>query len=146
MHYLSYLDQAYPPGIMAVYSSELTRKGIWEAMNQRRTYATTGARMLVDFRLNGHPMGSNVPINDNRSKIQLTGEFHGTGSLDKITIIKYDGEQYSQLYEYSPYENILDYNFSVEDTSATTGGFYYLRIRQKDGTTAWTSPIWLESE
>jgi hypothetical protein len=36
-------------GLTAVYASELTRPAIWEALKSRRTYGTTGARIVVDF-------------------------------------------------------------------------------------------------
>ena len=42
--------------LVAVYAPELTRKGIFQGMYHRRTYATTGTRIILDFELNGAPM------------------------------------------------------------------------------------------
>ena len=39
-------------------ASENTREGIWDAFQHRRTYATTGTRILLDFSSDGHPMGT----------------------------------------------------------------------------------------
>jgi hypothetical protein len=44
--------------LTAVSARELTREAIWEALKARRCYATTGERMLLDVRADGHPMGS----------------------------------------------------------------------------------------
>jgi len=45
-------------GITAVYATDLTREGIWEALRARRTYATTGERILLSVTVDGQPMGS----------------------------------------------------------------------------------------
>ena len=36
-------------GVMAVYAPELTREAVFDAIRQRRTYGTTGCRLLLDF-------------------------------------------------------------------------------------------------
>src|SRR5207247_269967 len=47
-------------GLTAVWAPELTREALFEALHARRTYATTTARILVDFRVNDAPMGSEI--------------------------------------------------------------------------------------
>ena len=49
---------AYGEGLLAVHSEGLDRRSIIEAINNRRTYALTGDRILVDFSVNDQPMGS----------------------------------------------------------------------------------------
>jgi len=51
----------YGRGKAAVWASELTRHGLWEAMTNRRTYALTGDRIAVQLSVNGYPMGSIAP-------------------------------------------------------------------------------------
>jgi hypothetical protein len=41
--------QLVASGLQAVYSRENTREGIWDAMQRKETYATTGTRMMVRF-------------------------------------------------------------------------------------------------
>src|SRR5262249_8518337 len=43
-------------GLTGVWASSLTRRAIFEAIRARRTYALTGARMVVSFSVNGTPM------------------------------------------------------------------------------------------
>lgn len=45
-------------GLTAVYADELTREGIWKAIKERRCYASTSSRMILEFSCSGHDMGS----------------------------------------------------------------------------------------
>ena len=45
-------------GLTAIYAEDLTRESVWEALQNRRCYATTGERIRVWFEADGHPMGS----------------------------------------------------------------------------------------
>ncbi len=144
MHYLSYLNQAYPPGIMAVFADTLTRKSLWNGICQRRTFATTGSRILLDFHINKYPMGSIIVADENTS-IHLQGKISGTDILENVTIVKYDGHQFSDWFV-EHIDQHLDYSFALSDSDWHAGSIYYLRIRQKNGQMAWSSPIWIVNE
>jgi len=45
-------------GRAAVWAPALTREAVWEAILARRTYAVTGDRIVLDFRMAGQPMGA----------------------------------------------------------------------------------------
>jgi len=47
-------------GLTAVLAPELSREAVFDAIAARRTYATTGERILLDFALNGSSMGESV--------------------------------------------------------------------------------------
>ena len=49
-----------PAGITGVWANKLDRASILDALRKRRCFATTGVRMLVDFRVNGQSVGSTV--------------------------------------------------------------------------------------
>lgn len=53
-------DSGYKQGLMCVEADELSRQAIFDAMYNRRVVATTGARMLLTYRLNGNRMGSEL--------------------------------------------------------------------------------------
>lgn len=76
---------SYKMGLVAVYAEELTRESLWNALRARRTYAVTGDRILLDFRINGHLMGEICPFSQERS---LSVWVEGLDALDKIEIIK----------------------------------------------------------
>lgn len=75
---------SYGHGRLAVWASELTRAGIWEAIKNRRTYALTGDRIQLDFSLNGAPLGSIVPFARERM-IEL--DIRGGDALDYIEVL-----------------------------------------------------------
>ena len=51
----------YWEGLAAVWAKELTRRSLFEALQARRTYALTRARIVLRMTVNGAPMGSELP-------------------------------------------------------------------------------------
>ena len=45
-------------GLTCILAEELTRAGLFEALQARRCYGTTGQRILLDVTADGHPMGA----------------------------------------------------------------------------------------
>ena len=143
----------YKAGLMAVRAADRTREAIWDAMWSRHTYATTGPRILVDFVLNGHPMGSELFLSDHPElttarKIAIT--VHGTDAVQRVEIVRNNREVY--VHE----TTAPDVTFEWEDTDTldavhippgkfwpTPFTFYYVRVTQRDDEMAWTSPVWI---
>lgn len=57
-------DWAFPikGGMMAVQADGLSRESLWEAFQERRCYATTGARIHLDVSVDGARMGTEVSV------------------------------------------------------------------------------------
>ncbi|MEM7799302.1 MAG: DUF3604 domain-containing protein [Chloroflexota bacterium] len=73
-------------GLTCVLSEGLTRDQIFNALKNRTCYATTGERMLLDFELNGRPMGS---IIDQRPEtIEIAGRVMGAGPLESLQLFQ----------------------------------------------------------
>lgn len=75
----------YREGLAAVYAKELTREAIFDALRNRRTYAVSGDRIRLDFRLNGHRMGRELPYTRRR---ELRVEVTGWDQVDRVEILK----------------------------------------------------------
>jgi hypothetical protein len=129
-------------GLTVVLAKDLTRKGVFDALHQRRCYATTGARIWLDLTVDGHPMGSEL-VRRPGAKLVIAGAVAGTGPLESAEIVIFDGGQYSTLAAAE-----LDGTTTSVTLSATkqlvVSTFVYLRIRQRDGEMAWSSPIWID--
>ncbi len=76
---------AYREGLAAVLAPELTRTAIFDALRDRRTYAVSGDRIELDFRLNGYLMGRELPYTRNR---QLAVHVNGWDQVNCVEILK----------------------------------------------------------
>lgn len=69
-------------GIVAAFVPALKREYVWDAIYDRLTYGTTGARILVSLKINSAPMGSEVKaIGD--APVTIEGSVLGT---DTVTV------------------------------------------------------------
>lgn len=75
----------YGYGRAGVWAEALTRDAIWEALQQRRTYALSGDKIELDFTINGHPLGSRLPYTAQR---HIAVNVKGGYALDRIEILK----------------------------------------------------------
>ena len=124
-------------GISASLAPSLTRNNIFQSLKTRHNYATTGARILIDYRLDDHLMGDYFAWDSAAAFPTLSATIHGTDTISRIDIVKNN----NNIVSYTP--NSLDYSFSYIDSAATFNSYYYLRIFQTNTDMAWTSPIWL---
>ncbi len=137
----------YPGGLTAILADELTRESLWKALMARRTYATTGARIFMDFTVNSQPMGSEIKVKRGES-INLHAKAAGTVSTFLTQIIR-NGEFWKgfdvQTYPYPPEpgrDGIVERDFTDENLEESA--WYYLRVTQTDGHMAWSSPVWVD--
>jgi len=72
-------------GLAAVIAPEKTTDAIFDAMKNRQTYATTGDRIILQFELNGVPMGQRTRFARERA---MSGRVIGTAPIDSIAIVK----------------------------------------------------------
>ncbi len=72
-------------GRLAVWSSELTRHGVWDAITSRRTYALTGDRIVVETAVNDAVMGSVVPASPAR---RVRVHAAGLDELDYVELVR----------------------------------------------------------
>ena len=134
------------PGMTAVFASANTREAIWDALWNRRCYGTTGVRIIIEFTLNGHPMGSELGPASNR---ELKAVVHGTDIIERVEIVRNNKEVYTREggldveFEWTDSDPLEEVNLPPALHSPKPFTFYYLRVTQADGNMAWSSPIWL---
>ncbi len=122
--------------LLAVYADSLDRDALWEAFRLRRVYASTGARALLDFKVNGALMGAEIEA-DQPVHIEVSVE--GTAAIERITLVRGD----RQLKTWAPACESV--NLHLDDTPPKGTTWYYVRIEQVDGETLWSSPVWVQS-
>ncbi len=147
------LDQKqYSPGLTAVFAKDHTRSSLFEALQARRCYATTGPRMVIDFSIAQEMMGSEL---DNRKKPGLDfnrhiqGHIIASSDIREVQILR-NGKL---LKSFLPGK--VDFHFTYDDQSPLEEiliqgkreipfVYYYLRIIQEDENLGWSSPIWID--
>jgi len=122
--------------LMAVYADELDREGVFQGIYHRRTYATTGERIVLGFWVNGEPMGGVIEAGaDPTIRVSATG----TAELQAVRIVK-NGRI---LHTVAPNSDTAELEF-IDRTGAAPGDHYYLDLVQTDGEKAIASPIWVD--
>ena len=157
-------------GLAAVRAPELTRAAVFDALRARRTYATTGQRILLDFRVNDAPMGSEItlatPLPEPcagtspecgaraAATAALAPRFdvtaHGTDVIESVEILRYsepDGG-FRVIHDLRP--AALDFTWSGRDGGFRDDAIYYLRLHQRGRVRgrpvmAWSSPVWVNA-
>ena len=76
---------SYGYGRVGVWAEELSREAIWNAIQARRSYALSGDKIELDFRINDHPMGSHLAHTDER-RISLA--IKGGYALERVEVLK----------------------------------------------------------
>ncbi|MEO8054724.1 MAG: CehA/McbA family metallohydrolase [Acidobacteriota bacterium] len=150
-------------GVTAVLAERLDRASIFDAIRNRRNYATTGARIVLEFTADGAPMGS---ILSAKGPMTLAVRVEGTAPIDRVEIVRNlrdtfaavrmrqtPGEAAAEYVLYDPKdpqgvnwlktEDARRVSFAVQDSPDAAGETsWYVRVTQADGEQAWSSPVW----
>lgn len=124
----------YRCGMTAAVMPALDRRALVDALRQRRTYATTGTRILLDFYVSDIPMGA---VSQAAEAI-CQATVHGEDEIARLEIVK-DG---NVVHVQEP--NALDATLEWPDPEPLSGEhYYYVHVTQRNAQQAWSSPIWL---
>lgn len=126
-------------GRAAVLVKEFARDAVFEALHDRRCYATTGTPIGLDFRVNGEPMGSELAaMTKRRPELHIACE--GTNGIDHIRVMKN-----GRVVHTEPVYGAFRHALAWEDTAyrAAEAASYYVRVVQVDRESAWSSPVWV---
>lgn len=143
----------YSPGLTAIVAIEQTRDTLMQALYNRSCYATTGARIVLGFYIAGATMGSELTTKNKPGLAfnrHMTGFICGTAPLKEVQLIR-NGQVFHTFYP-----NDWHFEFAHDDSEELPKialnspderppfAYYYLRVIQKDGHMAFSSPIWVD--
>lgn len=129
-------------GLMAVRSVELSREAVWEAWYDRRAYGTTGPRILLDVSLAGAPMGSEVRAEEADPR-EFVIRVYGKLGIERVELIREDPVNPIDRTVFDPPIWNPGTLTLVDLAPPDRETFYYVRVFQKDGHMAWSSPFWV---
>ena len=135
-------------GLAAILADRLDRDAIYQALRQRRVYATSGPRILLRVALGGYRMGSDVPVaelgegeGDDLAARLLVVRAIAPDSLRQIDVIR-SGEVVDAV----ACEGELECSFGASFQELTVGEYLYVRVVQENGGLAWSSPFYIVAE
>ena len=113
-------------------------------VHARRTWATSGQRILLDFTVDGAPMGQEVVL-DGPADLAVT--VHGTSPVRWVDVLRWcpGDERFQTVHTFEP--GTLDVSWEGQDTPPASRAIYYVRLRQEGdvrgrAAMAWSSPVW----
>jgi hypothetical protein len=125
----------YPSmGIAGIWAKVLTRRGIWEALTAKRLYGTSGARIILEFEVDGHRMGESFRLLGEREGTIRVSAL-GTDAIDLVEIL----ENAVVIRREEPGSAKVEF---LHRHSLKPGAYYRVRLVQRDGEMAWSSPVW----
>ncbi len=117
------------------YVKTFDRKGVFDAMDARRTIAATD-KIFMEFSCNGRPLGESLTTSTPPTfKLAVAG----TAPLSRVTLVR--NEKDYQTWEPDSAHFAVEY---TDKTPLAGENRYYLRVEQNDGNMGWTSPVWCE--
>ena len=130
-------EQPYGLGLVAIQAQALTREDVFEALYNRRVYATTGARILLDVTINEHPMGSELIC---QGPPALSIETECSSDIAVVQILR-DGRVVHEQYPSSAYifdEEIyikthVDVAKALTEGKITSGHAHYISSGAHEG-------------
>jgi len=137
-------------GSMCVLAKGKTRPAIYDALWHRRVVATSGPRVLLQFDVDGHRIGSEVkasahPELARRRTVHVA--FHGTAPVRRIDVIRNNKVVFTTktgAFAWTDETPLAEAAMPAAKFCPHPFCFYYVRVVQTDGQAAWASPIWID--
>jgi hypothetical protein len=135
-------------GLAAVYAEEKTRGAIFDGLRRRHCYATTGVRILIDFSINGRPMGSEIGLAPDAPR-EIRVMVAGTTIIEGIDVVRngrnihfHNGKGYVEEFTFVDRSDMREIVMNAEGRSPFV--YYYIRVTQDDWEMGWSSPVWID--
>jgi hypothetical protein len=132
-------DSAYGTGpVTAIIAPELTRDALWDSIEARTTYATSGSRILLTVTGNGEPAGSAIDLKD---KLEIAIRCHACVKIESVELII--GEHLAASWQPDSLDFIEEVGLTADQVP---GEWAYVRVSQTDGEYAWSTPLYIHRD
>ncbi len=122
-------------GLAMLLAPEATREAVLAALRARRCYATNGPRIVLQATLAGQPIGAVVAA----GRAELRVRAAAPAPLERLDLVR-DGEVALAI----DLEGSREIELGLEIGDLEDGDWLYLRLVQRDGGAAWSSPFFVE--
>lgn len=123
-------------GRTIILAEDNTRDSIYDAIRNKRVYASEDTDMTINFTANGEVMGSFLPSTDKLDLAINANDPETNDTIKKISIIANGGvEVTSKKFDTAS----VDWNFTLDPEYS----YYYVKVVEADGDIAVTAPVWV---
>jgi hypothetical protein len=119
-----------------ILADTLSRDNIYDAMRNRRTYATEDNDLKIDYTLNEQEMGTIMSSKPSNVNIKVQAEDPDGEAIGTVQVIVNGGKVAAEKKVTSSKEEV-DFNLPAEYS------YYYIKIQQPDKDIAVTAPVWI---
>jgi len=123
-------------GLVAVWAGENTRRCVFDALYDRHCYATTGDRIVLDFRVVGHLMGSEIRA---ATAPKVAVEAVGTDTIKRVEILKNGRVAHTA----APGKDLARVQWTDPRFTSGQSCWYHVHVVQRNGEEALSSPVWV---
>ena len=145
--------RGYRSGLTGVYSESASQESLFQAMRERRCFATTGPKIILRMDVSGHEMGRIVEVpagsRDLRQERLLNVKVNGTARVDRIEVVRnnievctYRGEGSDVAFQWTDRQDLDSISLPRHMGRGASTCYYFARVIQEDGEIAWSSPVW----
>ena len=121
-----------------VEATDLSRDSIYEAIRERRTYATEDENLRISYKVNGNTMGSILDATDSLTFEISVEDINAGDNIKSISIIGDGGKVVNYIDNINSTSKNWTFNLDKNVSS-----YYYVRVDQADKDIAVTAPIWV---
>jgi hypothetical protein len=134
------------PGLTAIMTENLDRESIIKAMKNRQCYAVSQDRTLISGNINGNAFGTK--LEKTNEPVKINALIAAKADIEKIEIIRngevlhtVKPESWNSDIEYVDKDDLS--NIALDSKYIDKFVYYYIRVNNKNGSQAWSSPSWI---
>jgi len=119
-----------------ILANSLTRESLYQAIKEKKVYATEDENLRISYNVNGMPMGSSL---NNPDKLNISIDITDPDAKDvigKVSIIANGGTVVDS-------KTFNSNTAKWEITLSTQYSYYYVRVDEADKDIAVTAPVWV---
>ena len=122
-----------------ILTDDFSEQGIYEAIRALRMYATEDKNLELTYTVNGLMMGSSITEIPDKLNVEVTvNDPDASDSIAKVEVVANSGKV---AYTWDNAAQLTSGKLSA--TLDPSYSYYFIRVTQKDGDLAVTSPVWV---
>lgn len=122
-----------------IYADSLTEEGLFDAIRERRLYATEDKNLEISYTLDGHMMGSQLGTDAVGENVNIEVTVYDPDHSDAISKVEVVVNSGRVAYTWDS----IPASGELSATIPADYSYYFIRVTQADGNLAVTAPVWV---